>query len=247
MGVMPLWSFCTNVRVCLSRGSITRLRLDAALYEPAYVGRGRPRKKSQRLPTPQQLIDQPDTLWTRMTLPWYDHSPRRLDIATGTAVWYHTGLPAVPIRFVLIRDVAGKFDPQALLSTDVSLTPEKILAFFMRRWQMEPTFRHVREHLGVETQRQWSDQAIARTTPALLGLFSLVTFLANALSTRHDLTIRTAAWYSKTLPTFSDALALVRAHLWTHFTFQISHDDPDIVKVPRVLLERFNDLLGYAS
>ncbi len=228
---------------------ITRLRLDAALYEPApaYCGTGRPRKKGQRWPTPQKLIDQPDTRWTRMTLPWYDHSPRLLDITTGTAVWYHTGLPAVPIRFVLIRHVAGKFDPQALLSTDLALTPEQILAFFMRRWQMEPTFRHVREHLGLETQRQWSDQAIARTTPALLGLFSLVTLLANALLTRHDLTIRTAAWYPKTLPTFSDALALVRSRLWAYFTFQISQNDPDMVKVPRLLLERFNDLLCYAS
>jgi len=229
--------------------AITRLRLDAALYEPAppYPGKGRPRKKGRRLPTPQQLIDHPHTHWTRLTLPWYDHQPRALDIATGTAVWYHTGLPAVPIRFVIIRDVVGKFDPQALLSTDLTLIPEQILAFFMRRWQMEPTFRHVREHLGVETQRQWSDKAIARTTPALFGLFSLVTLLAHTLLTRHDLTIRTAAWYPKPLPTFSDALALLRSRLWSHLTFQMSADDSDMIKVPRVLLERFNDLLCYAT
>ena len=228
---------------------ITRLRLDAALYEPAppYSGKGRPRKKGVRLPTPQQVIDQPDTLWTRLTLPWYDHQPRALDIATGTAVWYHTGLPAVPIRFILIRDVAGKFDPQALLSTDLTLTPDHILAFFMRRWQMEPTFRHVRQHLGVETQRQWSDKAIARTTPLLLGLFSLVTLLANALLTHHDLTIRTAAWYPKPLPTFSDALALVRRTLWAYLTFQTSLEEPDMLKIPRVLLERFHDLLCYST
>src|SRR5258707_4353730 len=117
----------------------------------------------------------------------------------------------------------------------------------MRRWQMEPTFRHVREHLGVETQRQWSDKAIARTTPALLGLFSLVTLLANALLKGHDLPIRTAAWYSKTLPTFSDPLALVASRLWLHFTFQMSAPQPDILKVPRALLERFNDLLCYTT
>jgi hypothetical protein len=117
----------------------------------------------------------------------------------------------------------------------------------MRRWQMEPTFRHVREHLGVETQRQWSDKAIARTTPVLLGLFSLVTLLANALLTRHDLTIRTAAWYPKPMPTFSDALALVRHTLWAYLTFQISQEQPDMVKVPRVLLDRFHDLLCYTT
>ena len=143
--------------------------------------------------------------------------------------------------------MAGKFDPQALLSTNLNLTPEQILAFFMRRWQMEPTFRHVREHLGVDTQRQWSDKAIARTTPALLGLFSLITVLAHSLLTRHDLTIRTAAWYPKPLPTFSDAFALVRRTLWAYLTFQLSQEQPDMVKVPRVLLERFNDLLAYAT
>jgi hypothetical protein len=143
--------------------------------------------------------------------------------------------------------VAGKFDPQALLSTDLTLTPEQILAFFMRRWQMEPTFRHVREHLGVETQRQWSDKAIARTTPSLLGLFSLITLLANALLTRHDLSIRTAAWYPKLLPTFADAFALVRRTLWAYLTFQTSQEDPDMVKVPRVLLDRFHDVLCYAT
>jgi hypothetical protein len=228
---------------------ITRLRLDAALYEPAppYPGQGRPRKKGERLPTPQQVIDHPKTAWTRLTLPWYNHQPRLLDIATGTAVWYHTGLPPVPIRYVLIRDVAGKFDPQALLSTDLLLTPDYILACFIRRWQMEPTFRHVREHLGVETQRQWSDQAIARTTPLLLGLFSLITLLANALLTHHDLTVRTAAWYPKPLPTFSDAIALVRRTLWAYLTFQTSLEEPDMVKVPRVLLDRFHDLLCYPT
>ena len=117
----------------------------------------------------------------------------------------------------------------------------------MRRWQMEPTFRHVREHLGVETQRQWSDKAIARTTPLLLGLFSFVTLLAHSHFVRQQPAIRSSAWYTKDLPTFVDALALVRRHLWTHFTFQMSTDEAEMIKVPRVLLERFNDLLCYAA
>lgn len=228
---------------------ITRLRLDATLSDPPppYKGRGRPRKTGARRPTPQQHIDDPSTAWQRLTLPWYDHRPRELDIATGTAFWFHFGLPGVSIRYVLIRDVAGKFDPQALLPTDLSLTPEQILAFFMYRWQMEPTFRHVRQHLGVATQRQWSDKAIARSTPVLLGLFSLITLLAHELLTRHDLPLRTAAWYPKPLPTFSDALALVRHSLWAYLTFQISQDEPDMIKIPRVLLDRFHDLLCYTT
>jgi hypothetical protein len=153
----------------------------------------------------------------------------------------------VPIRFILIRDVNGKFDPQALLCTGLTLDPLDILVFFKRRWQMEPTFRHVREHLGVETQRQWSDKAIARTTPVLLGLFSLITVLAHSLSTHHDFPSHSAAWYAKPLPTFSDALALVRSTLWSHLSFQMSADDADMVKIPRVLFERFNALLAYAT
>jgi hypothetical protein len=228
---------------------ITRLRMDAALYEPAppYQGQGRPRKKGQRLPTPRQMLHDPHTCWMRLTLPWYSQSKRELDIATFTAVWFHYGLPAVPVRYILIRDVAGKFEPQALLSTDPALTPELILAFFLRRWQMEPTFRHVRTHLGVETQRQWSDKAIARTTPTLLGLFSFITLLAHTLITREDAPVRSAAWYPKTLLTFSDALALVRYQLWAFWTFHLSRDEPDMVKIPRPLLERFNDLLSYAA
>lgn len=228
---------------------ITRLRLDAALYEPAppYQGKGRPRKKGKGLPTPQQVLQDPHTHWTRLTLPWYSQSQRELDIATFTAVWFHYGLPAVPIRYVLIRDVAGKFEPQALLSTDPTLTTEQILACFLRRWQMEPTFQHVRTHLGVETQRQWSDKAIARTTPTLLGLFSFITLLAHTLITQQGAPVRTAAWYPKPLLTFSDALALVRHHLWAFLTFHLSADEPDMVKVPRPLLDRFNELLCYAA
>jgi hypothetical protein len=228
---------------------ITRLRADAALYKPApaYSGRGRPRLKGQRLPTPQQLIDDPMTCWTRLPVVWYNHQLRDIEMSTHQAVWYHTGQLPVPIRFILIRDVAGQFSPQALLSTDPALDPLDILVFFKRRWQMEPTFRHAREHLGLESQRQWSDKAIARTTPALLGLFSLITILAHVLLTRHPLTTRTAAWYTKPLPTFADALALVRSRLWSHLTFQIAANNADMVKVPRVLLERFNDLLCYAT
>jgi len=227
---------------------ITRLRLDAALYEPAppYSGRGRPRKKGKRLPTPQQILENETTLWTRLKVTWYDRLEREVEFFSTQAIWFHYGLPAVTIRYVLIRDLAGKFPPQVLLSTDPTLHPEQILTYFIRRWQMETTFQQVRTHLGVETQRQWSDKAIARTTPILMGLFSLVTLLANALILRDGVVVRPTAWYAKSLPTFSDALALVRSRLWAYWTFHMSLDDPDMVKVPRALLDRFTDLLAYA-
>ena len=228
---------------------ITRLRLDAALYEPApaYSGKGRPRKKGKRLPTLAHHFEQTLTGWQRLSVPWYDHAQRDIEVLTDTAVWYHTGLAPVAIRYVLIRDIAGKFSPQALLSTDITLSPQAILAFFIRRWQMETTFQQVRTHLGVETQRQWSAKAIARTTPALLGLFSIVTLLADELLKQHSLPLRTAAWYPKTLPTFSDALALVRHHLWAYMTFRISPEKTDMVQIPRAFLERLTDVLCYAA
>ncbi len=201
---------------------ITRLRLDAALYEPAppYSGRGRPRKKGVRLPTLAHPLEQTLTVWQRLSVPWYDHTLHNIEVLTDTAVWYPTGLAPVPIRYVLIRDGARKFAPQALLSTDTTLTSQAILAFFIRRWQMETTFQQVRTHLGVESQRQGSAKAIARTTPALLGLFSIVTLLTHELLKQQPLTLSAAAWYSKALPTFSDAIALVRRHLWADLTFR---------------------------
>ena len=120
------------------------------------------------------------------------------------------------IRWVLIRDPEGQFDPQALLGTDLTAEPAQILGWFVLRWQMEVTQEEVRRHLGVETQRQWSDLAIQRTTPALLGLVALVTLLAHPAMLDQPPPVRQAAWYRKHDPTFSDALALVRRALWDH-------------------------------
>ncbi len=122
---------------------------------------------------------------------WYGDRDRRIEYVSGDALWYHTGFVPVPIRWVLIRDPLGKFATQALLCTDQEADPVQILLWFARRWQMEVTFHEVRAHLGVETQRQWSERAIARTTPALMGLFSLVTLLAHE-HYRHQTTASSA-------------------------------------------------------
>ena len=121
------------------------------------------------------------------------------------AVWYHSGQPPVTIRWGLIRDPQRSGDPQALLSTDPE--PEAIIGHLIRRWQVEVTFAESRRHLGVETQRQWSDRAIARTTPVLFALFLIVTLIADRLQSRQPLLLQHSAWYTKPQPTFADALA----------------------------------------
>jgi hypothetical protein len=231
---------------------ITRLRLDAALYQPAPPRperqNGRPRLKGTRLPTLAALLNDPELSWSQLTVVgWYGKPEREVEILSDTAVWYHTGLPPVPLRWVLVRDPMGQFEPQALLCTDLRIAPEQILAWFVQRWQLEVTFQEVRVHLGVETQRQWSDLAIGRTTPALLGLFSLVTILAGRLAGAEEFPRRQAAWYAKGQPTFADALALVRRYLWQPIHFYMSPKNADTVKIPRSLFERFTDTLCYAA
>ena len=231
---------------------ITRFRLDAALYQPAprrQPGqKGRTRKTGTRLPTLEQVLENPKMVWTRVMIKnWYGEGRRYIEIATDTAVWYHSGLPALPIRWVLIRDPKGRFKPQALLCTDLEAKSKQIVEWFVMRWQLEVTLQEARAHLGVETQRQWSDGAIARTTPALLGLFSLVTLLAHRSTRRRKLPIRQAAWYHKALPTFSDALAIVRYTMWHQSSFQTSRSKRDIAKMPDSLLSRFADALCYAT
>ena len=220
---------------------IARFRLDAALYAPAPKRqpgkKGRSRKKGQRLPTLEQVLEDTRTVWKKVLIPnWYGEGKREVEITSGTAVWYHSGMPPLPIRWVLIRDPLGKFKSQALLCTDLNEEPEQILKWFVMRWQLEVTFHEVRDHLGVETQRQWSDWAILRTTPALLGLFSLVTLLASTHAINGKIPVRQAAWYCKTLPTFSDALALVRQEVWQHRYFQLSHKRLDVRKLQPIML-----------
>jgi hypothetical protein len=233
-------------------GMITRLRLDAALYKPAPPRKpgkaGRPRLKGARLPTLEHILQDSKTTWKKVTIrDWYGEKRRQIEFVSRTAVWYHSGMPPLAIRWILIRDPKGEFKSQALLCTDLSVDPVQIVKWFVMRWQLEVTFREVRTHLGVETQRQWSDWAIARTTPALLGLFSLVTLLAHCSTRQGTLPVRQAAWYDKLLPTFSDALVIVRYQLWQAMIFHTSVSKVDMQKVPPVLLNRFTDALCYAS
>lgn len=231
---------------------VTRLRLDARLFDPAPPRKrrvvGRPCTIGPRQPTLARRLADPHTSWQAITVAgWYGGEDRHVEIATGTAVWHHPGLPRVPLRWVLARDPAGEFRPQAFLCTDQNAAPADILAWFVRRWASEVTFGEARRHLGVETQRQWSDLAIARTTPVLLGLYSLVTLWADDLRKSRKLLPSTAAWYAKERVTFSDALASVRRALWAEAALCTSPRRRDLVEVPRLVLDRLTALACYAA
>jgi hypothetical protein len=248
--VLDLLHFCQSLAQPVTL--IIRLRLDAALYKVAPPRRpgqnGRPSVKGERLPTLKQLLENPESAWERVSAGWYNGSQRTLEIVSHTPVWYHSGKSPAPVRWVLIRDPLGKFRPQALLCTDLNVVPTQIIEWFVFRWQLEVTFQEVRAHLGVETQRQWSDLSIVRTTPALFGLFSWVTLAAHKLRAGQQFPVRSAAWYAKSLPTFADAIAIVRHQLWLPSdTFCTSSPKPNFLKVPAPLLHRLIESLSYAA
>ena len=256
--VLDLLHCCQSLREPVTL--IARLRLDAALYAPTPPRppgqKGRSALKGPRRPSLKTLLDQPQVTWASSEVAWYDDTTRTVELTSQSAVWYSSGKPPVLIRWVLVRDPEGAFDPQALLCTDPSEDPTQILEWFVLRWQLEVTFQEVRTHLGMETQRQWSDLAIARTTPILLGLFSWTTLAAHALQKQHPMTPRTAAWYNKPSPTFVDAIApvsstgqaLVRRHLWlASEDFSVSAGNSDTQECPVALYHRMVDSLAYAA
>jgi hypothetical protein len=231
---------------------ISRLRLDASLFAPPSQRTsrtmGRPAQKGPALPKLKTLLSNPATIWTRILVSaWYGHvDGKALEITSGTALWYRPGTPVLPVRWVLVRDPDAKRDPQAFFSTDITLAPADIIALYVRRWQIEVTFAETRAHLGVETQRQWTDKAIARTTPALLGFYSLVSLWAGDLLTSTSRPYA-AAWYRKTSLTFSDAIGAVRLQIWIGDINQHSPPHRETHNIPASRVIRMAQALCFAT
>lgn len=223
---------------------IAPLRLDARLFDPppsrrtatGQPRRGRPPCVGVRLPNLAEVITLKSTCWHRSRIDWYGGGSEIVDWATGTALWYSTGTPPLSIRWVLVRDPQGKRDTVAYFSTDVHQSAPTIITDFVKRWAHEVTFEEARAHLGIETQRQWSERAIERTTPALFGLFSLVVLMAHAFCPEGQIPWPQAAWYPKTHASFRDLLSLVRRRLWLHILFQTDALPPDLrlISTPQV-------------
>jgi hypothetical protein len=158
-------------------------------------------------------------------------------VFSRTAWWYTQGVPPVGLRDVLVADPEGTLRMEAFFCPDLQATPEQLLAWVVMRWSVEVTVEEARAHLGVETQRQWSDQAMARTTPVLLALFSLVSVLALQLSQAAPIPVPVTAWYHNAAPTCADGLALARRHLWRARYVVHSAPQAEVVQFPRETFE----------
>ena len=229
---------------------VTRLRMDAALYEPAPSltkrAIGRPRKKRRRLPNLTEVVKNTGTEWKKLSVNWYGFEKQIL-MVSGTCVWFHIGKEAVPICWVAVKDPAEKFETQALLCTKPEAPAKQIVEWFIKRWQVEVTFEESRRHLAIETNRQWSEKAVQRTIPCLYGLFSLVAMMAEKLAEEGKLKIRGAVWYDKQAATFSDALGCVRQQIWEERSFQTSANKCEMIKIPRSFLNTLTETLCFVT
>jgi hypothetical protein len=220
---------------------VARLRLDAALYHPPAPQppgkRGRKPCKGSRQRSLKVWAARRNTPWQDIESEWYGGQRKKLWVFSRTALWYTPGWVPVAIRFVLVRDPEGKLPDAAFLCTALQATPEQILHWVVMRWSVEVTFEEARAHLGIETQRQWSDRAIARTTPVLLGLFSLITVLALQVSHGGQIPVEATAWYHKTEATFADCITLVRQHIWRARYLVHSAPKAECVHLPREAFE----------
>jgi hypothetical protein len=228
---------CQRHRVTL----ICRLRLDAGLYDPPGPQppskRGPKPKKGSRQRRLTEWASGGDTPWETIAVDWYGGQRREMQVFSRTGLWHTRGQDPVAIRYVLTRDPAGELPTAAYFCTEEGLLPVEILTYVVQRWSVEVTFEEARAHLGLETQRQWSDLAIARTTPVLLGLFSIVTLLAVQWHQAGLLVAEQTAWYEKESPTFSDCIRLARQQIWRSRITGSSRLKADVLQLPQTLLE----------
>jgi hypothetical protein len=240
---VELGTVCRKQQITL----IAPLRFDACLYTPPPARQphqmGRSRLIGQRLPQLDQVLNDPHTVWQKASVKWYGQGKRQIEWCSGVALWYRGGQTPLPVRWVLSRDPKGERDARAYFSIDQQQSGLDILLDFMKRWPAEVTFEETHAHLGMQTQRQWSDLAIERTTPCLLGLYSLVALMGQKLFPKGDIPYKPTAWYQKQQATFTDVLFAVRRHLWGNFRYSTLPQNPDVILVPRADLIRFADIV----
>jgi hypothetical protein len=229
---------------------ISRLRLDATLHGfPGPQPKGKPGpkpKKGARQPSLAARLVDAKTRWRTMQMAWYGSDEKEIEFVTGVSLWYRRGFDPVPLRWVLVRCPQGSFKARAFFCSDTHVSARQILTQFIARWNIEVTFEELRAHLGFETQRQWSDKAIERTTPCLFGVFSLIVLMAKLLHP-DTLPVRQASWYPKQEAAFSDILAAVRKDLWRPLNYSMSFQDADMFLIPRATLLSLLEVACYST
>lgn len=230
---------------------VTRLRMDANLYHPAAQHpaskRGRKPMKGARQRKLSQWGARSDTAWEEIEVDWYGGKRKKVQVFSRTGLWHTSGYKPVAIRYVLVRDPQGELRDEAFACTKLDATPGQIIEWFVMRWNVEVTFEEAREHLGMETQRQWSEKAILRATPVVLGLYSLVTMMAVRLSSEGKVPINQTAWYKKEEATFSDCMVMVRKHCWEVENFENSGENAESVLIPSEVLNHLVSCLALAT
>lgn len=192
---------------------VSRFKMNAALYAPPprYSGRGRPRIKGHRLPSPGQVAADPATHWQRHRgVAWYGGTRKTVLTCSGTGLWYKRSCRATEVRWVVVRDPKGKRPDEVFFTTDVGMRPRAIVEAFVRRWGLETTFQETRRHLGLETLRNRTARAVSRSVPLLLATYSLIVVWFAKHVRAPELRKLATPWYQKPSVTFSDMLAAAR-------------------------------------
>jgi hypothetical protein len=197
---------------------VSRVRWEAALDPPPGAqppGKRGPKPwQGTRQRSLQAWAERSDTPWETVAVDWYGGRRNPLWVFSHTALGSTPRRPPVALRYGLVGDPEGPLRLEAFCWTAVRATPVALWPGIVMRWSGAVTFEAVRAPLGGEPQRQWSAKALARTSPVLLALSSLVTLLALQLSQGRLMPVEATAWYQNPAPPFVDCLAWVRRHLW---------------------------------
>jgi hypothetical protein len=242
-GTHEVARFCHRHRARLTL--VSKLHPDANLFgpPPPYSGSGRPRVKGARVPKPRRAAETAPR--ARLSVVWYGGGTRRVEAATGAGHWYKGGCGLVPIRWVFVKDATGTHRDEYLFTTDPGLSADAVVGAYCGRWNIETTFQEARSGLGLETTRGWRAKTVLRAGPCLLGLYSVVAVLFQALPEARR--VGAVSWPGKATVTFSDALCAVRRWLWAEAVLPQAGDGTALQKLPEPIRELLLTTLAPAA
>ncbi|HEY5185672.1 MAG TPA: transposase [Actinomycetes bacterium] len=239
-------AYATLAGADLPRTHLTsRMRRDAALYEPApaHTGRrGRPRTKGDRLPTPAALsATLPKRAWTPVEVDVRGTTRARL-VHTRDVLWYRVNKTDL-VAMVIMRDPDGIEPDDYFFTTDLTATATDVISRYAARWAIEVCFRDVKQDLGAQNPQSWKRRGPERAAALSLWLHAMIwCFYLQTHPRGHTWIPR--PWYpSKATPSFLDALAALRRVLWSQRITAMSRSEPDDTKITEALL----DTLAYAA